>query len=66
MQAGWASEAEIKSSWWRQLFKINGDSGEAWDVSAHFPNIKMISWFDHVKVEGASKNNTVNWWAPRA
>jgi hypothetical protein len=62
MQSGWASEADIKSSWWRQLFKLNGDSDEAWDISARFRNIKMISWFDHAKVEGNSRNNTINWW----
>jgi hypothetical protein len=29
----------------------------------HFPNIKMINWFDQNKEENASKNNTINWWA---
>jgi hypothetical protein len=66
MQSGWASEVDIKSSWWRQLFKLNGDSDEAWDISARFPNIKVISWFDFAKLEGNSNNNTVVWWAARA
>jgi hypothetical protein len=60
-QASWTSEYEIKKSWWTQLFKVNGDSAEAWDVSQHFPNIKLINWFDIVKEESMSEGNNVNW-----
>jgi hypothetical protein len=66
LQGNWSTEYTVKSSWWRQLFKLNGDSPEALDVKLHFPNIKMINWFDIIKEETGSQGNMVNWAVSRA
>jgi len=60
-QQGGADEFDIKQSWWRQIFKLNGDSSEALDVSAHFPKLKFINWFDEYKQESEARNSWIDW-----
>ena len=44
-----------------QVFNTGADTTNALSVAAHFPNIKMIMWFDEQKVEKAAAGNTVDW-----
>ncbi len=61
VQTGWEDEYSVKSSWWDQLMHLNGDTASSYDTRVRFPNIKMINWFDIVKEEDLSRNNTINW-----
>lgn len=65
-----ASEEDIKSSWIEQVYNLSGLTNNASDVAEFFPRIKLITWFNQIKMEGAytcdwriSENLTVrtNW-----
>jgi hypothetical protein len=38
-----------------------GDSQEALALPQHFPNIKIINWFDIRKAEAEAGGNSVDW-----
>ncbi|HYF49428.1 MAG TPA: PKD domain-containing protein [Planctomycetota bacterium] len=54
-------EFAIKQKWWRQVFAISGDSGEARDIAVHFPKLKMINWLEWRKRESEVNNDVVDW-----
>ena len=56
-----ATERDIKSAWWHQVFAIEGDSPSALDTAVHFPMIKLINWFDIAKNESEAQNSLVDW-----
>lgn len=56
-----ANEFAIKQAWWQQVFNISGDNPNAWDVAAHFPKLKCINWFDHLKIESEARSQWIDW-----
>lgn len=56
-----ANEFAIKQAWWQQVFNISGDTSNAWDVALHFPKLKGINWFDHLKIEPEARSQWVDW-----
>jgi hypothetical protein len=48
-----ADELSIKQSWWRQVFDR--------EMLAQHPGIKMINWFEHIKVEREIGDATIDW-----
>jgi|GEM_PF-1590489 len=56
-----ANEFAIKQAWWQQVFNISGDSSNAWDVALHFPKLKCINWFDHLKIETEARSQWIDW-----
>jgi len=49
------SEFDIKSTWWDQVF--------APEVSAEFPLLRMINWFEHRKTENEVGGVIIDWRA---
>ena len=43
------------------LLNLAGNTSAAVDVSVYMPNIKMISWLDQQKTEGAFSGDNVSW-----
>jgi len=60
-EQGGESELAIKQAWWHQVFNFSVDTDNALNISAHFPKIKMINWFDIQKNEAQAKGNLVDW-----
>ena len=57
------SELDIKKNWWMQVFDMDGmDSHIALSVSQHFPKIRLINWFDQLKNEPSTVNNSLIDW----
>jgi len=54
------SEYSIKQAWWEQIFNLDGSNGSE-SIADNFPNIKIITWFDHRKIEAEAWGNTVDW-----
>jgi hypothetical protein len=50
---GGADELSLKQSWWRQVFDR--------EMLAQHPGIKMINWFEHIKVESEIGNAKIDW-----
>ncbi len=59
-QLGWQDEYTIKSSWWQQVFALS-DSNSTLSLPQHFPNIKIINWFDYRTTEAEAGGNVVDW-----
>eukprot|EP00897_Mesotaenium_endlicherianum_P000207 jgi/Mesen1/10187/ME000076S09697 len=55
------SEIEVKSSWWNQVFNVEGTRPDGGDVSERLPQIKMINWFEWRKQESELQNAVVDW-----
>ncbi len=55
------SEMDIKRSWWRQVYNISGDTDASLDISIHFPQIKIINWFDIIKNESEAGGAVIDW-----
>jgi hypothetical protein len=51
------TDYQVKKSWFDQTYKLKGPNS----IPATFPNIKIISWFNWVKVESEAQGNTVDW-----
>lgn len=61
-QQGGASEYDIKTAWWKQVYNISGVSGSIGpDIADTYPHLKMINWFDYRKQEAQAGNNVVDW-----
>jgi hypothetical protein len=43
------------------VYRVQGDSTNALDISVHFPRLKGINWFNHYKIEAEAQNSYVNW-----
>ncbi len=55
------NELNIKKTWWRQVYNISSDTDESLDISQHFPQIKMINWFDIQKIEAEAQGALIDW-----
>jgi hypothetical protein len=51
----------IKQGWWQQTFNLGGDTSQAWDIPTHFPRLKCINWFDHLKPETEAQSQWIDW-----
>ena len=51
------TDLQIKKSWFDQVFELTGTN----NIPETFANIKIISWFNWVKVEAEAQGNTVDW-----
>jgi hypothetical protein len=49
-----ASNYDIKSGWWRQVFSN--------DVATQLPKLKMVNWFEFLKVEQDIAGSYTDWW----
>ena len=36
---------------WEQVFNTGADTVNALSIAVHFPMIKMVNWFDFIKVK---------------
>lgn len=55
------AEESVKHAWIDQLFNVSGDTSAALDVSVHYPKLKMVNWFDEIKVEDSLGGFWVDW-----
>ncbi|KAK9786491.1 hypothetical protein WJX73_000886 [Symbiochloris irregularis] len=52
---------QIKSAWWQQAYNTGKDTEEALSLAEHYPQLKMVLWFDEIKAEGSAGGNVVDW-----
>jgi len=39
---------------WEQIYNTAGDTANSLSIAAHFPLIKLVHWFDYVKVRASA------------
>jgi hypothetical protein len=49
---------------WEQVFNPGSDTANALSIREHFPDIKMVHWFDRIKPEGTAGNDVIDWRGP--
>jgi hypothetical protein len=48
-----SAEEDIKLAWVEQVYNLSGLTANASDMAEFFPRIKLITWFNQIKQEGA-------------